>query len=111
MYQGDVTNLSNVATGSQSKVIMQNPYKYDALNSEVNRVLQNGGTVEISGGLSNGTFNKIYNSSAEHMGELGYDIVSKGMVENAEKGFTTSGKPINSTIYEIILRKTGGGGN
>lgn len=42
---------------------------------------------------------------------LGYEIVFKGMLENAEKGFTTTGKPVNSTIYEIILRKIGGVGH
>ena len=111
VYQGSVTDLSNVTTGSQSRVIMQNPYKYDVLNPEINRVLQNGGVVEISGGLTNGTFKKVYYMSAESLSELGYEIVFKGMLENAEKGFTTTGKPVNSTIYEIILRKIGGVGH
>jgi len=104
-------DLSNVTSGSQSRVIMQNPYKYDVLNPEINRVLQNEGIVEISGGLTNGTFKKVYNMSAENLHELGYEIVFKGIVENAEKGFTSTGKPVNSTIFEIILRKTGGVGN
>ncbi|WP_288738243.1 hypothetical protein, partial [uncultured Enorma sp.] len=108
IYQGSATNLWNIATSSQNKIIMQNPYKYDVLNPEVNRVLQEGGIIEISGGLTNGTFKKVYNMSEEKLSELGYEIVSKGIVENIEKGFTTTGKPINSTIYEIILRKNGG---
>lgn len=102
-------DLNNVATGSQSKIIMQNPYKYDVLNPEINRVLQNGGIVEISGGLTNGTFKKVYNMSLEKLRELGYEIIFKGMVENTEKGFTTTGKPVESTIFKIILRKIGGG--
>ena len=108
IYQGSATNLWNITTSSQNKIIMQNPYKYDVLNPEVNRVLQEGGIIEISGGLTNGTFKKVYNMSEEKLSELGYEIVSKGIVENIEKGFTTTGKPINSTIYEIILRKNGG---
>ena len=35
--------------------------------------------------------------------------IFKGMVENTEKGFTTTGKPVESTIFKIILRKIGGG--
>ena len=109
VYQGSAMDLNNVAIGSQSKIIMQNPYKYDVLNLEINRVLQNGGIVEISRGLTNGTFKKFYNMSLEKLRELGYEIIFKGKVENTEKGFTTTGKPVESTIFKIILRKIGGG--
>jgi len=94
-----------VATGSQSKVIFQNPYKYDVLNPEVSRVLQSGGTVEITGGLSNKTFNTIYKMSEAELQAVGYTLVSRGQASNATQGLTTTGEVIKSTIMEIILKK------
>ncbi|WP_378127228.1 RHS repeat-associated core domain-containing protein [Cohnella boryungensis] len=105
VHLGDATNLSNVATGSQSRVIMENPYRYDVLNPEVSRVLQRGGTLEITGGLSNKTFNTVYKMSDEELKAAGYTLVSKGQAANAGTSLTTTGEPIRSMIMEIILKK------
>ena len=105
VYQGNITDLSAIPTGSISKVIMQNPYKYNALDSEIGRVLQSGGIVEITGGMSNRWFNRIFNMTIEQLDALGYELVSRGVASNPEQGYTSSGAAIKSTIMEIILRK------
>ncbi|QTH43040.1 hypothetical protein J4772_00665 [Cohnella sp. LGH] len=105
VHLGDATNLSNIATGSQSRVIMENPYRYDVLNPEVSRVLQSGGTLEITGGLSNKTFNTVYKMSEEELKAAGYTLVSRGQAANAGTSLTTTGQPIRSTMMEIILIK------
>ena len=56
---GNATDLSNIRTGSQSLIIIDNPYKFDPLNSEILRVLQPGGIIEVTGSNSNPFFNKI----------------------------------------------------
>ena len=109
VYQGSASDLGNISTGSQSKIIMQNPYRYDVLNTEVNRVLQTGGTIEISGGMSNKTFNQVYKMAEEKLYKLGYEVVSKRAMEDIEKGFTTNGQTIKGKILEIVLRKIGSG--
>lgn len=105
VHAGDATNLSNITTRSQSKLIMQNPYGYNALNPEVSRVLQQGGTIEMTGGMSNRFFNRIYNMSAQELQEAGYSLVSKGQVVSAGPAYTTTGEVIKSTTMEIVLRK------
>ncbi len=105
VYVGDATSLSNIASGSQSRIVIQNQYNYNALNSEVGRVLQSGGTVEITGGMSNKWFNSIYNMSETQLNSIGYSIVSKGTANNTGAGFTTQGQAIKSSILEIILKK------
>jgi len=84
---------------------MQNPYKYDVLNPEVSRVLESGGTVEITGGLKNGTFNKLYKMSEAELQEAGYTLVSKREIPNPVKGNRTDGEPVRGSVFEIVLRK------
>ncbi|MCL1982496.1 MAG: hypothetical protein FWG53_05300 [Clostridiales bacterium] len=102
---GNVTNLSNIATGSQSKIIMQNPYGYDVLTSEVSRALQKGGTLEITGGMSNPAFNMVYKMTEVELNSAGYSFVSKGQAVNAAQGYKTTGEEIQGTVMEIILKK------
>ena len=105
VHAGDAMNLSKIQTGSQSKVIIQNPYGYDALNPEIKRVLASGGTVEISGGMSNKYFNSIYNMSEADLKSLGYTVVSRGVADNPGVGLSSSGGIIESIIMEIVLKK------
>lgn len=105
VYAGDATNLSGIVTGSQNRIVIQNPYNYNALNPEVSRVLQNGGTIEISGGMSNKWFNSIYKMSESELNSLGYSTVSRGQATSVGTGFTTQGEAIKSNIMEIVLKK------
>ena len=105
VYYVNVTDLSNVPTGSQSKIIMQNPYKYKPLGPEISRVLQSGGTIEITGGMSNRWFNIYYKMTSEQLAALGYEIVSKGPSPDPEKGCCSSGDDIMGTPLLIVLRK------
>ena len=105
VYLGDVNNLSNIITGSQKKIIMQNPYNYDPLSSEINRILEKEGMLNITGGMSNKWFNKVYKMTPEQLNNMGYKIVYKGEAINASQGMTTSGEVIKSKIMEIVLQK------
>ena len=49
VHVGDAYDLSNIATRSQNKIIMDNPFGYDPLNDEVLRVLSDEGTIIIRG--------------------------------------------------------------
>ena len=53
MYYGDATNLVNIQTGSQAKVVIENPYGFDPYNSEIRRVLKSGGELKVTGVESN----------------------------------------------------------
>ena len=53
VHGGDATDLSHVLTGSQAKIIIENPYGFDPLHSEIQRVLKRGGVIEITGGDRN----------------------------------------------------------
>ena len=105
VYAGNAADLSSIATNSQSKISMENPYKYNPLNSEVYRVLESGGTVNITGNMSNKYFNSVYKMTDVELKGAGYEIISRGAAANATTAYTTSGQPIKGTIMEIILRK------
>ena len=105
VYAGDAANLSGIVSGSQSRIVIQNPYNFNALNSEISRVLKKGGTIEISGGMSNKWFNSIYKMSESELNSLGYSTVSRGQATSAGTGFTIQGEAIKSNIMEIVLKK------
>lgn len=105
VHYGNATNLSNIPTGSQSQVIIQNPYKYQALNSEVYRVLQPGGSVNMIGNWSNPFFKPYYRMEYMDFQNLGYNFVSKGPMINPGIYYQTSGDIVKGTILEIILQK------
>lgn len=53
VYYGDATHLANIKTGSQNRIIFENPFGYDPLNPEVLRVLSRDGEIIITGSRSN----------------------------------------------------------
>ncbi|MFD3260881.1 hypothetical protein ACE3MQ_20000 [Paenibacillus lentus] len=53
VYYGDATQLTNIKTGSQSRIIIENPFGYDPLNPEILRVLSRDGEIIITGSRSN----------------------------------------------------------
>jgi len=105
VFSGDVYNMYNIQTGSQSKIIMDNPYGYSVLTPEVYRVLETGGTINITGGMSNRYFNQVYNMSDDELKAAGYSVVYRGSATNPNMGLTTDGKTIEGKKMEIILKK------
>jgi len=91
VYYGDATNLVNIQTRSQSKVIIENPNGFDPLNPEILRVVKEGGEIEITGIKSNKEFFNIYSGEVEV--PKGFEIIEVGEIpENFQKqGFRTDG--------------------
>ena len=109
VYFGDVNDLSSIPSGSQSKIVMQNPYKYNPLSFQISRVLQIGGTIEATGNLSSHSFGKIFNISPVQLELRGYEIVSIEPISPEDKGYKSTGDRVNGKIFKIILRKIGDG--
>ena len=96
VHYGDATNLVNVPTGSQSKVIIENPNGFDPLNPEILRVVKEGGEIEITGIKSNKEFFNMYSGKVEV--PKGFEIIEvREIPENFQKqGFRTDGKLIGT---------------
>ena len=106
VYYGDATNLVNIQTGSQAKVIIENPNGFDPLNPEILRVVKEGGEIEITGIKSNKEFFNIYSGKVEV--PKGFEIIEVGEIpENFQKqGFRTDGKLIGTKNGEGFPKKT-----
>ena len=102
VHYGDATNLSNVGSNSQQRIIIENPYGYDPLNSAVLRVLQDDGVIEITGADAN----RYVNKTRKKAEEVGLTIVETETI-NDTSGFTTSlGEPLRSEhLTKYTLRK------
>ena len=106
VFKGDATNLVNVPTGSQAKVIIENPNGFDPLNPEILRVVKEGGEIEITGIKSNKKFFNIYSGKVEV--PKGFEIIEVGEIpENFQKqGFRTDGDLIGTKNGEGFPKKT-----
>ena len=110
MYYGDATNLVNIQTGSQAKVVIENPYGFDPYNSEIRRVLKSGGELKVTGVESNKYFNSIIEDIDEKLIKVpeGYELIEVREIPVLERkqGFQRDGRPIGKkTDIEIRLRK------
>lgn len=117
VFKGDATNLVNVPTGSQSKVIIENPYGFEPLNPEILRVVKPGGEIRITGTESNRYFRKMFKKRKGENGELilditkippEYEVVESRKLIGSEKkqGYQSDGTPIQTeTDIVIILKK------
>ena len=98
VYYGDATNLVNIQTGSQAKVIIENPNGFDPLNPEILRVIKKGGELEISGVVKNPDFSKMYVDKAKTIVKVpdGFELIEAGEIpENLRKqGYRKNGTPI-----------------
>jgi len=106
VFKGDATNLVNVPTGSQAKVIIENPFGFDPTNSEILRVLQKGGELRITGTERNKYFKDMLKDS--YKPPKGFKVIKKGDILESERrqGFQKDGKPIGKpTDKEVILIK------
>ena len=106
VHYGDATNLANVPTGSQSKVIIENPYGFNPLNPEILRVVKPGGEIRITGTERNKHFKDMLKDSYEP--PAGFKVIKKGDIPKLERrqGFQKNGEPIGKpTDKEVILIK------
>lgn len=88
----------NNETLSQKRVIINNPYGFDPLNSEIHRIVKNGGTIRITGSLSNKSFNQYW--KLEGVPE-GFSAIYKGS-QPVVQGFMKNGKPIRELTEKYI---------
>lgn len=103
VFKGDATNLVNVPTGSQAKVIIENPFGFNPTNSEILRVLQKGGELRITGTRY---FKDMLKDS--YKPPKGFKVIKKGDILESKRrqGFQKDGKPIGKpTDKEVILIK------
>ena len=105
VYMGDATDLGNIASGSQKLIIIENPYGYDPLNSEILRVLATDGTIEITGARSN----RYANKTPKRASELGLSVTEE-IVPNIGQFTTTNGTVISpertQKFVKYILKPT-----
>ena len=108
---GNVNDLSQFDSGQFDHVIALNPYNYYLLDSDVPRVLKDGGIMSVTGNYSNKYFKGIYSATAETVNQAGFEIVSKG---NASSIFTKYGGKVTGGTrqtqgipLQIILKKVG----
>ncbi|WP_197035299.1 hypothetical protein, partial [Paenibacillus sp. UNC217MF] len=108
----DANNLVGIKTGSQAEVIVQNPHGYNALEGDIPRVIEPGGSLKIVGGEKKTYFSKIYKMNDEELSRYGFRLVNKGKASDdlmfgTQK--TTSGDAFSekalSKQLEVILRR------
>ena len=94
VFKGDATNLVNVPTGSQAKVIIENPFGFNPTNSEILRVLQKGGELRITGTRY---FKDMLKDS--YKPPKGFKVIKKGDILESKRrqGFQKDGKTNRET--------------
>ena len=104
VYYGDANDLSNIETGSQSKVIIQNPYKFDPLNPEIIRVTKSGGIIEITGSLRNGSLNNL--SDPLFLENNGLIKIKSEIIDSAGYNYT-DGRPFvpGNELMKYTIKK------
>lgn len=104
----DVTKTLPFEKGSVDALISINPYGFKPLNDATFEVLTPGGSFTIVGQLQNKYFKEVYNATEAALKEMGYEIVYRGVADDAFKygTKTTNGHDIDpSTLYQITLTK------
>ena len=108
---GDANDLSQFVSGQFDHVMALNPYKYNLLDSDVPRVLKEGGIMSVTGNYSNKYFKSIYNASPEVLRQAGFEVVSRGDAGSVflKYGGKVAGgvRQTQGTPLQIILRKVG----
>ena len=107
VHYGNATNLVNVPTGSQSKVIIENPYGFEPLNPEILRVVKPGGEIRITGVISNSHFSQLYSKSRKTVKvPKGFELIENSEIPDNQKeqGYLNDGKtPIRKKTDKIIV--------
>ncbi|EOL9072635.1 hemagglutinin repeat-containing protein [Cronobacter turicensis] len=101
VYAGDANDLSNIATGSQKTIIMENPYGFKPFNDEVLRVLDKDGTIVVKGTWNNPAIQRIEKDAKKY----GFTLTERNVIPST--GFSqTDGKPIkNKKVTEYKFKK------
>ncbi|MFD1093738.1 VENN motif pre-toxin domain-containing protein, partial [Providencia vermicola] len=101
VHAGNANDLSNVATGSQKVIVMENPYGFKSFNNEVLRVLDKNGTMVITGSWNNPAIKNIEKEAKKN----GFKLVEVKVI--SREGFKNSnGKPINNpTVKEYKFER------
>lgn len=110
-FKGTIEEFVQVAkknniTGNVDKIVANNPYGYADYVADAAQLLKKDGTITIRGTESNRFFNQVLNGKAKGLEEFEV-IQGKTLINDAAKEAmkTTSGKPIEGKVYEIILKK------
>lgn len=99
VHRGNGTNMPNVRTGSQSRIIIEHP-QFDVFNSEVRRVLQPGGRIEITGSYAN----RYFTTALNQLDDLGFRRVGTRIDVPNNGQFTNNlGQPLLGTFFKYIL--------
>lgn len=108
---GDVNDLSQFESGQFDHVIALNPYRYNLLDSDVPRVLKEGGIMSVTGNYSNKYFKTIYNASPETLRQAGFEVVSRGDAASVFLKYggkvSNASRQVRGIPLQIILRKVG----
>ncbi|RVU90830.1 hypothetical protein EH230_07945 [Flavobacterium columnare] len=92
--------------GTVDNIIADNPFGYKDYLVDASKLLKEGGTITVRGGLGNKFFNQVVNGTAEGLNN--FEIIQEAtkLSKEATKGMKTSGgKEITHDVYEIILKK------
>ncbi|WP_268625605.1 hypothetical protein [Paenibacillus alvei] len=87
-------------------------YGYDALEGDIPRVIEPGGSLKIVGGEKNPYFSKIYKMNDEELSRYGFKLVNKGKTsgdlmfgtQKITSGDAFSEKALSKQL-EVILRR------
>ncbi|MDZ7322635.1 hemagglutinin repeat-containing protein [Kosakonia sacchari] len=102
VHAGDANDLSQIASGSQSKIVMENPYGFEPFGSEIQRVLASDGVVLVTGTWSNPEIRNIEKIATKN----GFILTEKKILQNS--GYTQSDgiTPINNkTVTEYSFKR------
>ena len=107
---GDANNLNNIASNSQSKVIIENPFGFYPLNEEIQRITADNGLVKITGTQTNKYLKYYFTKSWNNTRNIPECfLVCNFGVKQGQQGLTTKGEQIktnNIRYLELIKNKT-----
>ena len=106
----DANNLNNIASNSQSKVIIENPFGFYPLNEEIQRITADNGLVKITGTQTNKYLKYYFTKSWNNTRNIPECfLVCNFGVKQGQQGLTTKGEQIktnNIRYLELIKNKT-----
>lgn len=101
---------NNIASNSQSKVIIENPFGFYPLNEEIQRITADNGLVKITGTQTNKYLKYYFTKSWNNTRNIPECfLVCNFGVKQGQQGLTTKGEQIktnNIRYLELIKNKT-----
>jgi RHS repeat-associated protein len=104
VHKGDAMNLPNVKTGSQAKINIDNPYRYEPLNPEILRILSNDGEIKLLGNLN---ANKYFRNAIklDNLKKLNLKIISRRKTSSNNYKLSDGRKMNDKILDEVTLRR------